>query len=117
MASEAVKREAERGKRLLEEWSQQLFQQQVSWRDWQKGKALSGISPSTQGGGRGATSPLPEGRALIGWSGKEKRDGDLQADVIHRRQHRQRHCADRGADPTDTGPGAQLPAGSSQWLL
>jgi hypothetical protein len=72
MASEAVKREAERGKRLLEEWSQQLFQQQVSWRDWQKAKALSGIFPSTQGGGRGATSPLGGQSADWRWSGKGK---------------------------------------------
>lgn len=57
MVSSAVKREARRGAALLEAYSQQLFQQQIEWRDARKREALSGMFPSLEGG-RGATSPL-----------------------------------------------------------
>ena len=73
MVSNAVKREAARGNGLLEEWSQELFQQQLSWRDARKREALTGMFPSTREGDRGATSPLG-GTAEFPWGPKRKGD-------------------------------------------
>jgi hypothetical protein len=69
MVSAGVKREARRGAALLEAYSQQLFQQQLSWRDARKREALSGMFPSTREGDRGATSPLG-GTAEFPWGPK-----------------------------------------------
>ena len=69
---EAIKREAARGRALLETYSQQLFQQQIEWRDARKREALSGMFSSTREGGRGSTSPLGGQCADWRWSGKGK---------------------------------------------
>ena len=71
MVSAAVKKEAARGRALLETYAQQLFQQQLDWRDARKREALSGLFPSCEPGGRGATSPLG-GLSPGVWSGKGK---------------------------------------------
>lgn len=68
--SEAIKRRVQRAKADFEEHSAKLFQQQIEWRDRQKGKALAGLFPSTEPGDRGATSPL-DGRSPGVWSGKK----------------------------------------------
>jgi hypothetical protein len=71
MSSNAVKREAARGRALLETYSQQLFQQQLEWRDGRKREALAGMFTSTQSGGRGAVSPLGNQSPDEAWSGKK----------------------------------------------
>jgi hypothetical protein len=65
-----IKREAARGNRLLATYSQQLFQQQLEWRDARKGEALAGMFTSTQPGGRGAVSPLGNVCPDWEWSGR-----------------------------------------------
>jgi hypothetical protein len=72
MVSAAVKKEAARGRALLETYSQQLFQQQLEWRDARKREALAGMFTSTQPGGRGATSPLGGQSPDWEWSGRKK---------------------------------------------
>jgi hypothetical protein len=71
MSSNAVKREAARGRALLEAYSQQLFQQQLEWRDARKREALSGMFSSTLEGGRQFVSPLG-GEAEWPWGSKKK---------------------------------------------
>jgi hypothetical protein len=71
MVSEAVRKEAQRGNRLLETYAQQLFQQQLSWRDARKREALGGMFPSTRESGRGATSPLGGQSPDWEWSGRK----------------------------------------------
>ena len=73
MASEAVKREARRGAALLEAYSQELFQQQIEWRDSRKREALGEMFPSTREGDRGSCSPLG-GTAEFPWGPKRKGD-------------------------------------------
>jgi hypothetical protein len=73
MANDArIKREAARGRALLETYSQQLFQQQLSWRDARKRETLSGMFPSLEGG-RGATSPLGGQSPEWEWSGNGRK--------------------------------------------
>jgi hypothetical protein len=71
MSSEAVKREAQRGKKMLEDYSRALFQQQLDWRDGRKREVLAGMFTSTQPGGRGATSPLGGQSPDWEWSGRK----------------------------------------------
>jgi hypothetical protein len=73
MVSAAVKKEAARGRALLETYAQQLFQQQLDRRDARKREALSGLFPSCEPGGRGACSPLG-GTAEFPWGPKRKGD-------------------------------------------
>jgi hypothetical protein len=68
MVSASVRKEAARGRALLEAYSEQLFQQQLEWRDARKREALTGMFPSCEPGDRGATSPL-DGRSPGIWSG------------------------------------------------
>jgi hypothetical protein len=72
MTSDAIKRRVARAKADFEDYSAKLFQQQIEWRDRQKGKALAGLFPSSQPGGRGATSPLGGLSPDEAWSGKGK---------------------------------------------
>jgi hypothetical protein len=72
MVSDAVRKEAQRGQKLLETWSQQLFQQQLEWRDARKREALAGMFTSTQPGDRGAVSPLGNVCPDWEWSGKKE---------------------------------------------
>jgi hypothetical protein len=66
MASEAAKREAARGKAMLEEHSRYLEDQ---YRDW---KARRILFPSTLPGDRGAVSPIGGVSPDWEWSGKRK---------------------------------------------
>lgn len=73
MVSAAVRREAQRGRALLESYSQELFQQQLEWRHARKREALAGMFTSTQPGGRGACSPLG---GTAAWPWGPKKEGD-----------------------------------------
>ena len=69
MANDAqIKREAARGKALLESYSQ-TFQEE--WDARQKGRTLSGMFPSTREGGRQFVSPLG-GEAPFPWGRKSQ---------------------------------------------
>jgi len=71
MVSAGVKKEAARGRALLETYAQQLFQQQLAWRDARKREALSGMFSSTLEGGRQFVSPLG-GEAAWPWGRKKE---------------------------------------------
>jgi hypothetical protein len=74
MANEAsIKRRVDRAKAEWETYSAQLFRQHLEWRDAQRHKArVGGLFPSTEPGGRGATSPLGGLSPDEAWSGKRK---------------------------------------------
>jgi hypothetical protein len=70
MSSDAVRREAQRGQKLLEFFSQRAG---AAEEERQKGRTLSGMFPSTREDARGSCSPLG-GTAEFPWGPKRKGD-------------------------------------------